>query len=57
MMERDKFMEASEAKEMGLIDKVLTSPPKVGDAAPQTPEWPVLLGQPGGGDPVNKKVQ
>ncbi|XP_066967671.1 ATP-dependent Clp protease proteolytic subunit isoform X1 [Macrobrachium rosenbergii] len=37
MMERDKFMSAEEAKELGLIDEVLTSPPKVGDAAPQNP--------------------
>ena len=29
-------MSAEEAKELGLIDEVLTSPPKVGDAAPQT---------------------
>ncbi|XP_069192646.1 ATP-dependent Clp protease proteolytic subunit isoform X2 [Procambarus clarkii] len=38
MMERDKFMDANDAKEIGLIDKVLTSPPKVGDAPPDTPE-------------------
>lgn len=38
MMERDKFMSADEAKFIGLIDEVLTSPPKVGEAAPQTPE-------------------
>lgn len=37
MMERDKFMGADEAKVMGLIDAVLTSPPKVGDAASQMP--------------------
>lgn len=39
MMERDKFMSADEAKELGLIDEVLTSPPKVGDSTPSTPEW------------------
>ncbi|KAG7164624.1 ATP-dependent Clp protease proteolytic subunit-like [Homarus americanus] len=38
MMERDKFMEASEAKDIGLIDQVLASPPKVGDTAPQPSE-------------------
>lgn len=36
MMERDKFMSAEEAKVLGLIDEVLTSPPKVGDAASQS---------------------
>lgn len=36
MMERDKFMGAEEAKEMGLVDEVLTSPPKVGDKNTQT---------------------
>jgi len=30
MMERDKFMGAHEAQEMGLIDEVLISPPKLG---------------------------
>lgn len=38
MMERDKFMSADEAKEMGLIDEVLTSPPKVGEKASQNSE-------------------
>ncbi|KAK3879676.1 hypothetical protein Pcinc_015784 [Petrolisthes cinctipes] len=38
MMERDKFMTADEAKEIGIIDEVLASPPKVGETAPQTPE-------------------
>ncbi|XP_047489484.1 ATP-dependent Clp protease proteolytic subunit-like [Penaeus chinensis] len=38
MMERDKFMGAEEAKEMGLVDEVLTSPPKVGDKNIQTSE-------------------
>ncbi|RXG71945.1 ATP-dependent Clp protease proteolytic subunit, mitochondrial [Armadillidium vulgare] len=32
MMERDKFMSADEAKELGLIDSVLVSPPKVGNS-------------------------
>ncbi|RXG71382.1 ATP-dependent Clp protease proteolytic subunit, mitochondrial [Armadillidium vulgare] len=32
MMERDKFMSAEEAKELGLIDSVLVSPPKVGNS-------------------------
>ena len=31
-MERDKFMDAEEAKNLGLIDTVLVSPPKVGKA-------------------------
>lgn len=38
MMERDKFMSADEAKEMGVIDEVLTSPPKVVETATQTSE-------------------
>ncbi|KAB7495473.1 ATP-dependent Clp protease proteolytic subunit, mitochondrial [Armadillidium nasatum] len=32
MMERDKFMSAEEAKELGLIDSVLVSPPKAGNS-------------------------
>lgn len=39
MMERDKFMSADEAKELGLIDEVLTSPPKMVDSKPPSPEW------------------
>lgn len=38
MMERDKFMSADEAKEMGIIDEVLASPPKVVETTTQTSE-------------------
>lgn len=38
MMERDKFMSADEAKDLGLIDEVLASPPKVGESTPPSPE-------------------
>ncbi|KAK8400008.1 hypothetical protein O3P69_003004 [Scylla paramamosain] len=38
MMERDKFMSADEAKDLGLIDEVLASPPKVGEKASQSSE-------------------
>lgn len=38
MMERDKFMSADEAKDLGLIDEVLASPPKAGEKAAQSSE-------------------
>ena len=38
MMERDKFMSADEAKEIGLIDTVLTSVPKAGQDGTPAPE-------------------
>jgi len=38
MMERDKFMSADEAKDIGLIDTVLTSPPKPGQDGEPGPE-------------------
>ncbi|KAG0719411.1 ATP-dependent Clp protease proteolytic subunit, mitochondrial [Chionoecetes opilio] len=38
MMERDKFMTADEAKELGLIDEVLTRPPKVVETSPKDSE-------------------
>ena len=35
-MERDKFMDANEAKELGLIDTVLVSPPSDGTTEAKT---------------------
>ena len=37
-LERDKFMDPTEALEFGLIDKILEHPPKPGSAAPEAGE-------------------
>ncbi|KAK6630581.1 hypothetical protein RUM43_014566 [Polyplax serrata] len=36
-MERDKFMNPSDAKDFGIIDKILNHPPKHGDKTEETP--------------------
>ena len=39
-LERDKFMNPTQAKEFGLIDKILEHPPKPGSSAGQEQEQP-----------------
>lgn len=37
-MERDKFMSPKDARDFGIIDKILDHPPKLGDKTDPLPE-------------------
>ncbi|EEB15671.1 ATP-dependent Clp protease proteolytic subunit, putative [Pediculus humanus corporis] len=45
-MERDKFMNPSDAKEFGIIDKILNHPPKLGEKAEDESKSRVEISQP-----------